>query len=563
MINTPHRRLFSMLFSMLSSMLFSMGHLPAILAIACGLPASIAIGAEQPSVKRESSTLPAAEQPAAAPLPRAVLIFSKTAGFRHDSIPEGIAAFRTLASLNTLTVEATEDSSAFTDENLSRFGAVVFLNTTGDVLDPDQQGAFERFIRQGRGFVGVHSASDTEYKWPWFGGLVGAYFAGHPKIQPATLDVLDRTHPSTAHLPAVWQRTDEWYDFNVNPRPNVHVLMTIDERTYEGGKNGWDHPMAWCHLYDGGRAWYTAGGHTKESFSEDLFVKHLEGGLLWTLRIKDSDPPFRAMRLTPARVVPGPEQFLPWRKDESAAALPVAFAWPPQGGVAGVGDVVKFRVSCSGPARIGEGADGPSVGVQAFSGHDFLASLEKSTAGRGSVSGERSIAANPSIASDADTFKLLRAVRGLGPGGVSTQVLLQPRRKQAEHFTAQQGCVIERVDRAEPGTAALAFIESGDFAAYSPYNLHGVTSMKFRVASASSGGTIEIRADAPDGTLIGKADVPNTGGWQSWKDVSATISDPGGTRTLFLVFKGGSGSLFNINWFECLGPGVTGEPPVK
>jgi type 1 glutamine amidotransferase len=209
-----------------------------------------------------------------------VLVFSRTAGFRHDSIPDAIAAVRTLGDQNTFLVDATEDPSVFTDSGLAAYNAVIFLLTTGHVLDGSQQTAFERYIRAGNGFVGVHSATDTEYDWPWYGGVVGAYFASHPDIQTAAVRREDPNHPSTVLLPDVWVRTDEWYNFQTNPRDNgdIHVLASLDEASYVGGTMG-DHPIAWYHTYDGGRAWYTAGGHTSESYAEPLFLAHLQGGI--------------------------------------------------------------------------------------------------------------------------------------------------------------------------------------------------------------------------------------------------------------------------------------------
>jgi cytochrome c len=209
----------------------------------------------------------------------AVLVFSKTTGYRHDSIPQGIAAIKALGADHGFAVDSTEDAARFTDAELARHKVVVFLNTTGDILGEGQKAAFERYIRSGGGFAGVHSASDTEYRWAWYGRLVGAYFADHPEIQPATVHIEDRTHPSTNDLPAVWQRTDEWYNFRSNPRGAVHVLATLDEATYSGGKMGNDHPIAWCQAIDGGRSWYTAMGHTSESYAEPLYRLHLLGGI--------------------------------------------------------------------------------------------------------------------------------------------------------------------------------------------------------------------------------------------------------------------------------------------
>lgn len=214
-----------------------------------------------------------------------VLVFSKTAAFRHDSIATGIAAIQALGQQNNYCAEATEDARLFADESLAKYRVVIFLNTTGDVLDPGQQAAFERFVRRGGGYVGVHAATDTEYDWPWYGALVGTYFRKHPAIQSATLNVVDRSHASTRHLPINWTRTDEWYNFTHDLDSGITVLIRIDERTYRGGTMGVGHPISWHHTYDGGRAWYTAIGHTAASYSEPLFLQHLQGGINWAAGI--------------------------------------------------------------------------------------------------------------------------------------------------------------------------------------------------------------------------------------------------------------------------------------
>ncbi|MEJ8638431.1 ThuA domain-containing protein [Streptomyces sp. MS2.AVA.5] len=208
-----------------------------------------------------------------------VLVFSKTAGFRHDSIATGVAALKELGKSSNITVDATEEAGQFTTSNLARYDAVAFLSTTGDVLNADQQKAFENYVATGGGYMGIHAAADTEYDWKFYGGLVGAYFASHPQIQPATVRVEDHTHPSTAHLDEAWERTDEWYNYRTNPRDQARVLATLDETTYQGGTMKGDHPIAWCQTYEGGRAFYTGGGHTKESYAEPAFKQHLLGGL--------------------------------------------------------------------------------------------------------------------------------------------------------------------------------------------------------------------------------------------------------------------------------------------
>ncbi|WP_432955076.1 lectin [Micromonospora haikouensis] len=215
----------------------------------------------------------------AADAPYDVLVFSKTAGFRHDSIAVGTQAIRDLGAANSFTVTATEDAAQFTTANLARFEAVIFLNTTGDVLNDSQQAAFESYIGAGGGYVGVHSAADTEYNWPFYGNLVGAWFASHPAIQQARVKVEDRAHAATAHLGQTWTRTDEWYDFRTNARSTAHVLASLDETSYSGGAMGGDHPHAWCKTYSGGRSFYTGAGHTQSSYSEAAFRAHLLGGI--------------------------------------------------------------------------------------------------------------------------------------------------------------------------------------------------------------------------------------------------------------------------------------------
>ncbi|WP_208759342.1 ThuA domain-containing protein, partial [Microbispora triticiradicis] len=209
-----------------------------------------------------------------------VLVFSKTTGFRHDSIPEGIAAVQKLGQDNNFAVDTTEDSAAFTDANLAQYQAVIFMSTTGDpVSTQEQKDAFQRYIQKGGGYVGVHAAADSGYSWNWYGKLVGAYFKQHPAIQQATVKVEDPAHPSTAGLPTTWSRTDEWYDYQTNPRNTVHVLTSLDEKSYTGGTMGADHPNTWCQDYDGGRSWYTGLGHLKENYSEANFLKLLLGGI--------------------------------------------------------------------------------------------------------------------------------------------------------------------------------------------------------------------------------------------------------------------------------------------
>jgi type 1 glutamine amidotransferase len=284
-----------------------------------------------------------------------VLVFSKTTGFRHDSIPAGIAAIKKLGQDNNFQVDASEDSAAvFTDASLAHYDAVVFLSTTGDPLDDTQQAAFERYIRGGGGYVGIHAAADTEYTWTWYGKLVGAYFRNHPAGTPtATVHIEDTNHHSTTGLPNPWQRVDEWYNYQApdgavvggggtdfSPRAaGVHVLATVDESTYEeedGNTTDDDHPISWCHRYDGGRSWYTGMGHTQASFAEAPYLKHLLGGLeVAAGAVNDADcgstggnhaPTVTALRNPSGDVSPGdPVAFTATGSDPDGDTL--TYAW--------------------------------------------------------------------------------------------------------------------------------------------------------------------------------------------------------------------------------------------
>ncbi len=222
------------------------------------------------------------------PAQDAVLVFSRTAGFRHDSIPNGIAMLQQLGVEHGFSVEATEDPSRFTAASLQAFDAVVFLSTTGDVLDQAQQAAFQTWLEGGRGWVGIHAAADCEYDWPWYGAQVlgnGAWFLSHPVIQTATLIRESADDASTAHLPASFSFTDEWYNFQANPRPGALVLLRLDESSYApgGGAMGADHPISWKRPVGSGRAWYTGLGHRSETFADARFRQHVLGGLSWAI----------------------------------------------------------------------------------------------------------------------------------------------------------------------------------------------------------------------------------------------------------------------------------------
>lgn len=211
-----------------------------------------------------------------------ILVFSKTSGYRHASISTGMRTVFQLGELNGFDVDTTRLSSQFTKKGLKAYAAVVFLSTSEDVLNESEQIAFQNYIESGGGFVGVHAAADSEYDWPWFLQLVGGYFNGHPAIQEAKIVVVDTLHAATRHLPRVWVRTDEWYNYR-DLQPDLSILAWIDEGSYTGGTNGSNHPIAWYHAVGKGRSFYTGLGHTEESYSEPLFQQHLLGGILYAI----------------------------------------------------------------------------------------------------------------------------------------------------------------------------------------------------------------------------------------------------------------------------------------
>ncbi|MDB5250553.1 MAG: glycosyl hydrolase [Segetibacter sp.] len=228
---------------------------------------------------KTSKTNTAGSQPVVKPR---VLVFTKTKGYFHESIPTGAAAIQKLGSENAFTVDTTSNSAYFIEDSLKQYSAVIFLSTTGNVLNADQQVAFERYIQAGGNFVGIHAATDTEYDWPWYNKLVGAQFLSHPRQQKATIIVTDKNHPASSVLPQNWERFDEWYNFK-NIQPDLKVLANLDETTYQGGQNGDTHPFIWYHEFDGGRAFYTGAGHTKESYFDTQYLQHLLGGIKYAI----------------------------------------------------------------------------------------------------------------------------------------------------------------------------------------------------------------------------------------------------------------------------------------
>ncbi|MET7971180.1 ThuA domain-containing protein, partial [Micromonospora sp. NPDC005305] len=555
---------------------------------------------------------------AAADAPYDVLVFSKTAGFRHDAIPAGIQAVRDLGAANNFTVTATEDAAQFTTANLARYEAVVFLNTTGDVLNATQQTAFEAYVGAGGGYVGVHAAADTEYDWPFYGNLVGAWFASHPAIQPANVKVEDRAHAATAHLPQTWNRTDEWYNYRTNARSTAHVLATLDESSYSGGSMGGDHPHAWCKTYAGGRSFYTGGGHTQASYADAAFRAHLLGGIRYAAgRAKaDCRPETGYAPLytgaTTGWSQAGPGSFtnadatltsvggmgLYWYSARQFTTYSLKLDWR-LAGDDNSGVFIGFPPSSDPWSAVDNGyeiqidpTDSPdrtTGAVYTFKSADLPArDAALNPAGEWNtyellVEGERlqvflngvkindftntdparSLAGHVGIQNhgtgDDVSFRNIR-IKELGttpPTGNTTV--------QAEAFSSASG-VTPFTKAGANGGQTLGYVDPGDWAAYQGLDLTGVTALRARVVSGGPGGTLQLRTGSPTGAVLGQVAVPNTGGWTTFADVSTALAGvPTGSQTVWLTFAGTGSGLYDVDDFTLVrgGGGGGGTGPVR
>ena len=220
------------------------------------------------------------------------LLITTTRGFQHESINAGVLALQELAKKNNFNLKLFEDPKVFNDDFLKQFQVIIFLNTTGDIFDSAQQKAIERFIQRGKGFVGIHSASDTEYGWDWYRKLVGRMFHIHPAIQTARMNIVDNTFPGLQGFAGNKWWTDEWYEFGPEEITGLNYILAVDESTYNPKVEWADkkgngmrkfHPIAWYHNYDGGRAFYTALGHMPSDYSDAVFLNHVYAGIFWAV----------------------------------------------------------------------------------------------------------------------------------------------------------------------------------------------------------------------------------------------------------------------------------------
>ncbi|GAA1408336.1 lectin [Catellatospora coxensis] len=552
---------------------------------------------------------------AAADAPYDVLVFSKTAGFRHDSIAVGTQAIRDLGAANNFTVTATEDAAQFNAANLAQYEAVVFLNTTGDVLDATQQTAFENYIRSGKGYVGVHAAADTEYSWPWYGNLVGAWFASHPAIQQANVKVEDRGHAATAHLPQTWTRTDEWYNYQTNARSTAKVLATLDESSYSGGGMGADHPHVWCKAYDGGRSFYTGGGHTQASYGEANFRNHLLGGIRYASGRSKADcrpetgytPIFNGSTTGWSQAGPGSltnsdatlttvgGMGLYWYSAKQYTSYSLKLDWKLTGD-SNSGIFIGFPPSTDPWSAVNNGyeiqidatdaADRTTGAVYTFQSANIAArDAALNAAGEWNtyellVEGQRlRIYLNGVLINDFTNTNAARDLAGhigiQNHGAADTAQFRNIRIKelgqppvgdvtvQAESFSSQSGVQAFTKAGANNGQT-LGYIEPGDWAAYNNVNVGGATTFRARVVSGGAGGGIQVRTGSTTGPILGTVAVPNTGGWSTFANVQTTLTGvPSGNQNVYLTFTGTGTGLFDVDDFTFVKTATPGTGQIK
>ncbi|MFF0247375.1 ThuA domain-containing protein [Streptosporangium sandarakinum] len=552
----------------------------------------------------------------AADAPYDVLVFSKTAGFRHDAIPAGVQAIKDLGAAGGFTVTATEDAAAFTTANLARYEAVVFLLTTGDVLGDAQQSAFESYVRGGGGYVGVHSAADTEYDWPFYGQLVGAWFASHPAIQQVASRTENRAHPATAHLPRTWTRTDELYNYRTNPRGSARVLATLDESSYSGGTMGADHPITWCKGVGTGRSFYTGFGHTKESYAQADFRTGLLGGIRYAARRAHADcRPETGYGTLYDGSTTGWRQSGPGGFTEADATLSstggMGLFWYSAKQYTSYSLKADFRLTGDSNSGIFVGFPDPGgdPDVAVDQGYEIqIDATDTPDRTTGAIYGfkaadiaARDAALNPpgewntyeilvegqrlrvylngSLINDftnSDPNRGLDGYIGIQNHGGADQVAfrnIRVKETSATNDVTTQAESYSSVNGAQPFAKAganngqtLGYIDPGDWSGYTGVDVGGATSFRARVVSGGPGGQIQIRTGSPTGTVLGTVNVPNTGGWDAFATVSTPLAGvPAGSADVYLTYTGTGGGLFDVDDFTFVksGGSPTGTGPVK
>ncbi len=218
-----------------------------------------------------------------------VLVLAVPEKWHRACIPVAQKSFEQMARLHQFGLTWSTEAAAL-EGDLKKYAVIVFLNTPSEALSDAQRRQFEAYVHGGGGWVGVHMAVATKREWPWYERLAGRSFRIHPYVQTAVLHVTDRNFPATMPVPDRWIWTDEWYEFDDALVPDLHVVLTVDETTYDPKKiwpdqhaegMGANHPIAWYHLFEGGRSFVTALGHIPEAYQDPTFLAHLYGGIYW------------------------------------------------------------------------------------------------------------------------------------------------------------------------------------------------------------------------------------------------------------------------------------------
>ena len=468
-----------------------------------------------------------------------ILVFSKTEGFRHSSIEVGISAIQALGETNGFNVDTTEDAMAFTESNLNNYDAVVFLNTTKNVLNNEQQDAFKGFIQAGGGFVGIHSATDTEYDWPWYGRLVGAYFLSHPNnpnVRTGMFRVLDKDHESTHGLPDRVKREDEFYNFK-SINPDIKVLVDIDESSYEGGTNGDHHPMSWYHEYDGGRAWYTAMGHTEETYSEPFFLQHLLGGIRYAIGSEKltymNEPPQVDIDLTGCN------------RTFYFEGVPIQYS---------------VRVTDEEDGSIGDGGIDPSQVVVTAQYFPKGQKIHKSIQSQASPTMPHEGTYMPPGGFGEGSVMLRAAYkdRGVnGSPGIISEETIHLRSPKIDVSTGELSDGVIKFSGSQAHRNLVVAAESGSYIRFPGLYLTALSEIHF-IASVPShiqgrGGIIEVRLDAPDGPVIGQTSFIDS---PTLSHYPVSIEATTGDYDVYFVFKNdepGEGELFGVMTAEFIG----------
>lgn len=497
-----------------------------------------------------------------------VLVFHKTLGFRHGSIDDGINMITQQGVDNGLwDTDDSQDSSVFTIENLEQYDVVVWCNTTGDnLLTSNQEAAFEQYIRNGGGFVGIHSATDTyrNKDWPFYNDLVGAIVQTDPyhtsSSHNATMTVNEPSHPTVDFLGSTWNKTEEYYYWRNNGGQlydgNIN-LLTVEST----GNNDYDEarPIAWYKEYEGGRSFYTALGHNDSDYTDDSdFIKHVEEGIKWAGNFDGTDIP----------VIPPTSDNLALNGNasQSSTAHSGAASRAIDGDTNGVysddsvthtntEDNAWWQVVLNSEASIGEINIYNRVGCCQERLSNFTVIITDSNNNETfsqtfaiipspllTVNAEGALGSTIRIQSNLSNSPLSLAEVEVFEGEVNTLA-----RIEAEDFDSQSGT---QTEMSSEGTDNIGYIHNNDWLKFDDINLTGMRSFDARVACRFTGGDIELRLGSPTGTLLGAASVVNTGGNQLYETVSANLSNVTGVNDIYFVFTGGSGYLFNVNWFE-------------